>query len=119
MGKGLGIDAIGPRAARAPRRTMLRKVVLENDGQHYAATIRNVSVTGALVEGLWNVPEGTRFRIAFAETQIVAATARWCIDNRMGVQFDEQLECEPDGSANLSPSEHRSIVSGAARAANG
>ena len=119
VGKGLGINAIGPRAARAPRRTMLRKVVLENDGQHYAATIRNVSVTGALVEGLWNVPEGTRFRIAFSETQIVAATARWCIDNRMGVQFDEQLECEPDGSANLSPSEHRSIVSGAARAANG
>lgn len=88
---GLAMEAVGPRSARAPRRTMLRKIVLEHAGQHYAGTIRNVSARGALIEGLWNVPEGTRFRIAISDTLTADATARWCLDNRMGVEFDEAL----------------------------
>ncbi|HEX4847041.1 MAG TPA: EAL domain-containing protein, partial [Novosphingobium sp.] len=60
---GLTAIAQGPRAARAVRHTMLRKVALENGGQHYHGTIRNISATGAMVEGLWNVPPGTIFTI--------------------------------------------------------
>ena len=33
---------------------MLRRVQLEHDGHAYEATVRNMSATGALVEGLWN-----------------------------------------------------------------
>ena len=48
---------------------MLRKVVLDHNGQLYNGTIRNVSATGALVEGLWNVPVGTIFKIQILPTR--------------------------------------------------
>jgi hypothetical protein len=35
---------------------MLRRVVLDHAGQRYNGTVRNMSLTGALIEGLWNVP---------------------------------------------------------------
>jgi len=98
LANGLAMEAVGPRAARAPRKTMLRKVVLEHAGQHYAGTVRNASTEGAMVEGLWNVPVGTRFRIALSDTLTVDATSRWCIDNRMGVQFDRPIPLDIDGA---------------------
>ena len=101
LAAGLAMEAVGPRSARAPRRTMLRKIVLEHAGQHYAGTIRNVSARGALIEGLWNVPEGTRFRIAISDTLTADATARWCVDNRMGVEFDQALPDDLGGPASI------------------
>ncbi|MGN6500784.1 MAG: EAL domain-containing protein, partial [Tsuneonella sp.] len=94
LSAGLAALAKGPRSARAPRQRMLRKVVLEHGGQCYNGTIRNMSTTGALVDGLWNVPVGTIFRIAMSESQIVTATSRWCEDDRMGVEFAEPIERE-------------------------
>ncbi|MGB7656180.1 MAG: EAL domain-containing protein, partial [Novosphingobium sp.] len=94
---GLTAIAIGPRAARASRQTMLRKVILDHAGQHYRATIRNISATGAMVEGLWNVPPGTIFRIMLAEGQMVTATARWCQEDRMGVEFAVPLALDDAG----------------------
>lgn len=94
-----GLDAIakGPRAARATRHTMLRKIVLDHGGQHYQATIRNISTTGALVEGLWNVPPGTQFRLILTDEQVLSATARWCQEDRMGVEFAVPLPLDPSG----------------------
>ena len=94
---GLTAIAEGPRAARASRQTMLRKVALDHGGQHYHGTIRNISATGAMVEGLWNVPLGTIFRITLAEGQLVTATARWCQDDRMGVEFSAPLALDEAG----------------------
>ena len=95
----VGTTAIakGPRAARAVRHTMLRKIVLDHGGQAYHGTIRNISSTGALVEGLWNVPPGTIFRIMLAEGHVVTATARWCQEDRMGVEFSSPLELDQSG----------------------
>ena len=94
---GLTAIAIGPRAARASRQTMLRKVMLDHAGQHYQATIRNISATGAMLEGLWNVPPGTIFRIMLSEGQVVTATARWCQEDRMGVEFAAPLNLDDAG----------------------
>ncbi|MBX9644127.1 MAG: EAL domain-containing protein [Novosphingobium sp.] len=94
---GLTAIAKGPRAARAARQTMLRKVLLDHGGQHYHGTIRNISATGAMVEGLWNVPPGTIFRIMLTEGFIVTATARWCQEDRMGVEFAAPLELDDAG----------------------
>ena len=94
---GLTAIAKGPRAARAVRHTMLRKVVLDHGGQHYHGTIRNISATGAMVEGLWNVPPGTIFRIMLAEGHVVTATARWCQEDRMGIEFSSPLELDDSG----------------------
>ena len=76
---------------------MLRKVVLDHSGQHYHGTIRNISATGAMIEGLWNVPPGSIFRINLAEGQVVTATARWCQEDRMGIEFSAPLELDDAG----------------------
>jgi diguanylate cyclase (GGDEF)-like protein/PAS domain S-box-containing protein len=100
---GMTVIAKGPRAARAIRQTMLRKVMLDNGGQQYHGTIRNISATGAMVEGLWNVPPGTIFRIMLAEGGLVTATARWCQEDRMGVEFAVPLELDGGRIASASP----------------
>ena len=95
-----GIHAIakGPRSARAARQSMLRKVQIEHGDHFYMATIRNISRTGALVEGLWNVPRNTIFRIRLSEDQAVTATARWSQEDRMGVEFSSALDLDERGT---------------------
>ncbi|HSQ96360.1 MAG TPA: EAL domain-containing protein [Croceibacterium sp.] len=88
---GLAAVAKGPRSARAARQTMLRKVMLDHHGQSCHGTIRNISSTGALVEGLWNVPVGTIFTIQLTERQTVTATTRWCAHDRVGLEFARPL----------------------------
>ncbi|NCU11279.1 MAG: PilZ domain-containing protein, partial [Sphingomonadaceae bacterium] len=114
---GLTAIAIGPRAARAARQTMLRKVVLENGGHHYHGTIRNISASGAMIEGLWNVPPGTIFTIILSEGQMVTATARWSQQDRMGVEFASPLALDDSGRIALlsPPSAERSRGAGLRR----
>ena len=82
---------------------MLRKIVLEHDGQRYEGTIRNISTTGAMIEGLWNVPAGTLFRVVLTRDYAITATARWSKDDRMGVEFAEALETGEDGRISVRP----------------
>jgi diguanylate cyclase (GGDEF)-like protein len=94
---GLAAVAKGPRSARAPRQTMLRKVLLDHNGQFYNGTIRNISSTGALVEGLWNVPVGTIFKIQLSDSHVAVATTRWCSEDRLGVVFAVPLPRDVSG----------------------
>ncbi|HET9629958.1 MAG TPA: EAL domain-containing protein [Novosphingobium sp.] len=96
---GVGVMASGPRSSRPTRRTVLRRVQLDHDGHTYDATVRNMSATGALVEGLWNVPEGTQFTVVLGEGVVVAATARWCEDDRVGIEFAERIDPEATNRA--------------------
>ncbi len=50
-----------------------------------------------LIEGLWNVPAGTMFRIHLAENHIVTGTCRWSSDDRMGVEFSSPLALDESG----------------------
>ena len=100
--EGLAIKPTGPRMSREHRQAMLRRVVLQHDEDFYNGTIRNLSAQGALIEGLWNVPEGTRFRIALSEKVAVNAEVRWCVENRIGVRFAEKLKRDDRGKFDLS-----------------
>jgi len=97
LAEGLIAIASGPRSARAARQTMLRKVTLEYAGQKYQGTIRNISASGAMIEGLWNVPPGTIFSIEMSPGHNITATTRWCREDRMGVEFATPLETDRDG----------------------
>jgi diguanylate cyclase (GGDEF)-like protein/PAS domain S-box-containing protein len=101
LATGLTAIARGPQSARAPRQSMLRKIVLEHNNQHYHGTIRNISSSGALIEGLWNVPPGTIFRIAVTEKLIVTGTTRWSKDDRMGIEFATRLPQSDAGKIEL------------------
>ena len=108
-----GMDAIahGPRSARATRQTMLRIITLDHGGEQYQATIRNISTSGAMIEGLWNVPPGTIFTISIGDGQRVTATARWCQEDRMGVEFSAPLQREDAGLMGVAPRQPiRSLV---------
>lgn len=97
LSTGLMAIAQGPRSSRAARQSMLRKVVLDHGGHHYNAMIRNISQTGSLIEGLWNVPPGTIFRVQLADNHTVTATCRWSSDDRMGVEFSTPLRLDEGG----------------------
>jgi hypothetical protein len=92
-----GMVAEGPRSAREVRRTMLRKVVLTHEGRAFNGTIRNISTRGAMVEGLWDVPEGVEFAIALAEDLTVIARVKWSLHGQMGVEFRQKLLFDDGG----------------------
>ncbi len=97
LAAGLEAVARGPRCSRAPRQTMLRKVVLDHNGHLYNGTIRNISTTGAMIEGLWNVPVGTIFKVQIAQAHSVTCTTRWSEEDRMGVEFANALTRDASG----------------------
>lgn len=101
LAEGLAIMPTGPRLSREQRQAMLRRVVLQHGEDFYNATVRNLSSRGALIEGLWNVPEGTRFRIALTDRLAVDAEVRWCAENRIGVLFDQTLTRDSRGNIDL------------------
>ncbi len=107
---GVGAVAMGPRSARAVRQTMLRKVLVENGGDHYNATIRNISATGALIEGLSNVPAGTIFQIIVGDGRVVTGTARWCQEDRMGIEFASPLELDSAGRISAAGAQPQQIA---------
>lgn len=107
LGRGLVLTAQGPRSVRATRQTMLRKVVLEHGTHRYDGMIRNISRTGAMIEGLWNVPAGTQFRVQLADDHEILATSRWCQEDRMGVEFAETLACDANGAVLFGRAGHR------------
>jgi EAL domain-containing protein (putative c-di-GMP-specific phosphodiesterase class I) len=100
---GLTAVARGPRSARPTRQTMLRKVLMEHGKHKYHGTIRNISTTGAMIEGLWNVPTGTEFKVHLSKGHIIKATTRWSKEDRMGVEFAVVLELDDKGGVAVIP----------------
>ncbi len=90
-GEGRAI-AQGYKSAREPRSRTFRAIHAESGGHRYEVIVRNVSTRGALIEGLWNVPEGTGFRLEFAPDLVLDAEARWSEQHRVGVRFAETVE---------------------------
>ena len=60
-------------------------------------TIRNISVTGAMIEGLWNVPVGTPFQLQISHNHTLACVMRWSAEDRMGVEFANPLQRDSSG----------------------
>jgi hypothetical protein len=80
---------------------MLRNVQLVHAGQTYNAKIRNLSATGAMIKGLWNVPRGTIFEIYLAEDFAITGTTRWCQDDKIGVEFVSTLPVDNAGRVKM------------------
>lgn len=88
------VVAKGYKSARETRRRILRTIQVTSGGHRYEAIVRNLSSRGALIEGLWNVPEGTPMTLEFTPGLTLVAEARWSDENRVGVQFAEAVEVE-------------------------
>ncbi len=59
--------------------------------------IRKLSATGAFIEGLLDVPVGTRFVIDFGEGQPVTATVRRSMKHQQGVEFEKTMVSDGNG----------------------
>jgi len=88
------VVASGHQTSREPRYKVLRTVGIHHDGYCYPCRIKNISTGGAMVEGLWDVPLGTQFEVSLASNMKVRATARWSIEDRMGLQFELPISLE-------------------------
>jgi hypothetical protein len=88
------VEARGYKSAREPRVTIFRTIHVASGGYQYEAIVRNMSPRGALVEGLWNVPPGTRLTLEFGGDHRFDAEARWSQGNRVGVKFAAAVDLD-------------------------
>ncbi|KTE17353.1 EAL domain-containing protein [Sphingopyxis sp. H115] len=91
------IKPAGPARQRNDRFSLFRKVGAIHDNHRYNVVIRNLSATGAFIEGILDVPVGTRFVIDFGEGQLVTATVRRSIKHQQGVEFEQTMVSDGNG----------------------
>ncbi|MEM6909717.1 MAG: EAL domain-containing protein [Pseudomonadota bacterium] len=94
----LSARADGPQAARSQRQVLLKRVFVGHEGARMAATLRNISEGGAMLDGLWNLPAGSAVEIEFGPSARVNAQVRWSVEDRAGVEFSEPLVRREDGT---------------------
>lgn len=93
------IDPGAERTRRARRRTVFRKIQVIHDDYAYEVTLRNLSRTGALIEGLADVPKGTQFVVDLGGGQLAVATVIRSNGDVQGLEFEQSLV--EDGSGGL------------------
>ena len=87
------------RTQRAKRRTVFRKIQVIHDDYAYEVTLRNLSRTGALIQGLADVPKGTQFVVDLGGGQLAVATVTRSSGDTQGLEFEQPLV--DDGSGGL------------------
>lgn len=93
------IDPGSDRTRRARRRTVFRKIQVIHDDYAYEVTLRNLSKSGALIEGLADVPKGTQFVVDLGGGQLAVATVTRTNGDVQGLEFEQSLI--EDGSGGL------------------
>ena len=93
------IEPMGPAKQRSERRTVLRKIGIIHDDHRYEVTMRNMSRTGAGIEGLIDVPVGTQFVCDFGDGQLAVAIVRRSDGYSQGLEFETPLV--DDGAGGL------------------
>jgi diguanylate cyclase (GGDEF)-like protein len=94
------VAADGFRVSRSPRNTMLRSARVAIGGTEGDVRIRNISSTGAMIDGLEidgnieNGGAGLDVLIELLEDQMFAARIRWARDGRAGIEFAEAFNLE-------------------------
>jgi diguanylate cyclase (GGDEF)-like protein/PAS domain S-box-containing protein len=89
----------GPDRYRPDRRTVFLRVGAIHEDHRYDVTMRNLSKTGAMIEGLLDIPVGTQFVIDFGEGQLAVAVVRRSAGSMQGLEFEVPLV--DDGAGGL------------------
>jgi diguanylate cyclase (GGDEF)-like protein len=93
------IDPAATRTRRARRRTVFRKIQVIHDDYAYEVTLRNLSKSGALIQGLADVPRGMQFVVDLGGGQLAVATVTRSNGDVQGLEFEQSLI--DDGSGGL------------------
>lgn len=91
------LEPEGPAKQRQDRRAMFRTIGVIHEDHYYPVTLRNLSISGALIEGLLEVPVGTPFMIDFGEGQFELAKVVRSRESSQGIRFDRDLVSDGNG----------------------
>lgn len=83
--------ADGPPRYRAGRMTLYRKAGLIHEDHYYDVMLRNLSKTGARIEGLGSVPVGTEVVLDLGAGQLAVSKVIHTTDRSQGLQFETAL----------------------------
>ncbi len=88
--------AAGFKTSRAPRVRMLRSARLLVEDTLVDVRVRDISTSGAMVEGLMvrGDPTGAGVSIELVDGQMIGAQIRWLRDGRAGLAFDHPVDIE-------------------------
>jgi diguanylate cyclase (GGDEF)-like protein len=92
-----GIEPSGFAVQRYERVTTYRNIGAIHEDYYYTVILRNLSESGALIEGLSDVPVGTQFVLDFGEGQLEIATVKRSNGVKQGVEFERELVRDGDG----------------------
>jgi hypothetical protein len=93
------IEPVGPDKYRSDRRTVFRKIGVIHEDHRYQAVMRDLSRTGALIEGLLGVPEKTALVLDMGGGQLAVCTVSRVKEANIAVEFETPLVS--DGSGGL------------------
>ncbi|MBF5090542.1 MULTISPECIES: bifunctional diguanylate cyclase/phosphodiesterase [unclassified Novosphingobium] len=96
-GDGWIIAPSGPARQRHDRQAMFRRIGAIHEDHYYPIVLRNLSVSGALIEGMVDVPLGTKFVLDLGDGQLVIATVRRSRKHQQGVEFEQEMVADGNG----------------------
>ncbi|MEO6387719.1 MAG: EAL domain-containing protein [Croceibacterium sp.] len=91
------IEPSGPDRHRPERRSVFRRVGLIHDDHRYEVVMRNLSTTGAMIEGLLGVPLGTGMVLDLGDGQLAVCIVNRSEDAMIAVEFETSLVSDGAG----------------------
>jgi EAL domain-containing protein (putative c-di-GMP-specific phosphodiesterase class I) len=91
------IEPDGPERFRAERRTVFKRIGVIHEDHRYEAVMRDLSKTGARIEGLLGVPLGAGLVLDLGGGQLVVCTVARSQDAMIGVEFENPLVSDGAG----------------------
>ena len=91
------ITPSGPTRQRAERHSMYRNVGAIYGNHYRSVLIRNLSESGALIEGMSDIPLGSMLLIDFGEGQLAFARVRRSRRSQCGIEFEQPLVSDGNG----------------------
>jgi diguanylate cyclase (GGDEF)-like protein len=86
------VEALGFQCLREPRHRLMRRAITMIDGVEEELRLRNISVTGGLVECRRPVAPGTQLKIDIVGVGPVSGTVKWAGNGKFGIHFDDGFE---------------------------
>ena len=91
------IEPDGPEIYRAERRSVFRRIGVIHDDHRYDVVMRDLSSTGASLEGLLNVPNGTPLVVDLGAGQLAVSHVVRSEGATLGVEFETPLVTDGAG----------------------
>jgi diguanylate cyclase (GGDEF)-like protein len=86
------VEAAGFQCLREPRQRLMRRATATIEGFEEDLRLRNISVTGALVECRRPMAPGTSLLMEILGVGQVSGSVKWAANGRFGMQFDGEFD---------------------------